>query len=74
MVRIALLVAKASYQIDDGLIQEMVDAGHTESELIALGAWSAFMGAKTVANWCWEAYESNPAHQETYISEPCLVD
>ena len=74
MVRIALLVAKASYQIDDGLIQKVVDENHTESELIALGAWSAFMGAKTVANWCWEAYEPNPTHQESSIPEPCLVD
>ncbi len=72
-VRIALLVAKASYQIDDGLIQEVVDDGFTEAELITLGAWSAFLGAKTVANWCWEAYKANSAHQDTFKSKPCLV-
>lgn len=56
--RLALLVAKVSYQIDDSLIQQLVNEGISESDLIKLGAWGAFMGAKTVANWCWEAYTS----------------
>jgi hypothetical protein len=72
-VRIALLVSKASYQIDDGLIQEVVDEGHTESELITLGAWSAFMGAKTVANWCWDASQLPSTYQKSCKNEPCLV-
>ncbi|MEK9629917.1 MAG: hypothetical protein VW455_12970 [Nitrospinota bacterium] len=58
-VRVGLLVAKASYQIDDSLIQQLVDEGMSESDLIGLGAWSAFMGSKTVANWCAPYSHSN---------------
>jgi len=52
---LALLVAKASYQIDDSVIQELADEGASEADLVRLGAWAAFAGAKTAANWCWEA-------------------
>jgi hypothetical protein len=62
-VRVAIIIAKASYQIDDSLIQKLVDEGMSETDLIRLGSWSAFMGAKTVANWCWEAYESKTDHK-----------
>ncbi|MHC4353072.1 MAG: carboxymuconolactone decarboxylase family protein [Planctomycetota bacterium] len=50
--RLALIVAKASYQIDDGAIEKVVRQGLTEADLVKLGAWSALLGAKTISNWC----------------------
>ncbi len=57
--RVALLVAKASYQIDDQLLSDLLKDGLCEAELLTLGAWSAFQGAKTVANWAWESARSS---------------
>ena len=68
--RVALLVAKASYQIDDSLIQQLVSEGMNEFDLISLGAWSAFMGAKTVANWC--ANASKPENENLLTTAPAL--
>jgi len=50
--RIALIVAKASYQIDDGVIDKVMQKGLSEADLVKLGAWGALLGAKTIANWC----------------------
>ena len=50
--RLVLLIAKASYQIDDGIIEQVVQHGVNEADLVRLGVWGAFMGAKTIANWC----------------------
>lgn len=50
--RLVLLVAKASYQLDDGIIEQVRHHGVSEANLVRLGAWGAYMGAKTVANWC----------------------
>ena len=50
--RLVLLIAKASYQMDDGIIEQVTQHGVGEADLVRLGAWGAFMGAKTIANWC----------------------
>ena len=50
--RLVLLIAKASYQMDDGIIEQVVQHGVSEADLVRLGAWGAYMGAKTIANWC----------------------
>ncbi len=50
--RLVLLIAKASYQIDDGIIGQVTRHGVSEADLVRLGAFGAFMGAKTIANWC----------------------
>jgi hypothetical protein len=50
--RIALIVAKASYQIDDGAIEKVVQQSLSEADLVKLGAWGALLGAKTISNWC----------------------
>ena len=50
--RLVLLIAKASYQVDDGIIEQVTQHGADEADLVRLGAWGAFMGAKTIANWC----------------------
>jgi len=50
--RLVLLIAKASYQIDDGIIEQVLQHGVSEGDLVRLGAWGALMGAKTIANWC----------------------
>ena len=57
--RLVLLVAKASYQLDDGIIEQVTQHGVSEADLVRLGAWGAYLGAKTIANWC--------------ASVPCLV-
>ncbi|WP_428669879.1 hypothetical protein, partial [Roseibium sp.] len=51
LARIAILVAKASYQIDDKLLQAVVDQGASEADLVKLGAFGAFSGARRVAAW-----------------------
>jgi len=51
LARLVLLVAKASYQIDDGIIGEATQRGLSEADLVRLGSWGAFMGAKTAAGW-----------------------
>jgi hypothetical protein len=51
LARVALLVAKASYQIDDKAIERVVAHGTSEAELVRLGAWGALIGAKTAASW-----------------------
>jgi hypothetical protein len=58
---LVLLVAKASYQVDDGIIERVTRHGLSEADLVRLGAWGAIMGAKTVANWYWEAHEFKSA-------------
>ncbi len=65
--RLVLLVAKASYQIDDSIIEQVTQHGVSEADLVRLGAWGAYMGAKTIANWCWEAYESDRVNQESFM-------
>jgi hypothetical protein len=50
--RLALIVVKASYQIDDGAIEKVVRQGLSEADLVKLGAWGALLGAKTISNWC----------------------
>ena len=50
--RLVLLIAKASYQIDDSIIEQVRQQGVIEADLVRLGAWGAYMGAKTIANWC----------------------
>ena len=57
--RLVFLIAKASYQIDDEIIEQVTQHGVSEADLIRLGAWGAYMGAKTIANW--------------YAPLPCLI-
>jgi hypothetical protein len=71
--RLVLLIAKASYQVDDGIIERVTQHGVSEADLVRLGAWGAIMGAKTVANWCWEAYEFKSAHRDSFLKKPRLV-
>ncbi|UCH90675.1 MAG: hypothetical protein JSU60_06080 [Nitrospirota bacterium] len=71
--RLVLLIAKASYQIDDGVIEQVVHHRVNEADLVRLGAWGAFLGAKTIANWCWEASEFLFARQTSFVKKPSLV-
>jgi hypothetical protein len=71
--RLVLLIAKASYQMDDGIIEQVTQHGLSEADLVRLGAWGALLGAKTVANWCWDAYELKSAHQDSFLKDPSLV-
>jgi hypothetical protein len=48
--RLMLLAAKASYQIDDGVIERVTRHGVDEAGLMAMGAWAGFLGAKQVVN------------------------
>ena len=48
--RLMLLVAKASYQIDDGVLEQVTRHGVDETALMAMGAWAGFLGAKQVIN------------------------
>ena len=55
MARVTLLVAKASYQIDDGVIQKVVEHGQDEADLVRLGAWGALLGATFATNFAAQA-------------------
>ena len=45
IARLLLLVAKASYQVDDGVLERVARHGVDEAGLVSLGAWAAFRGA-----------------------------
>jgi hypothetical protein len=49
--RAVLLVMKASYQMDDSVIDELESHGVDEAGLIKLGAWAALSAARRVAAW-----------------------
>ncbi len=61
LARVAILVAKASYQIDDGLLEGLVKQGLCEADLVKLGAFGAFSGARRVAEWTAQAFVPAPA-------------
>jgi hypothetical protein len=68
LARVALLVAKASYQIDDGAIQKVVEHGVDEAGVVRLGAWSALLGAKVAANFAAQAVvQPRPARKEELL-------
>ncbi|MET8910042.1 carboxymuconolactone decarboxylase family protein [Micromonospora sp. NPDC004551] len=46
--RLALLVALASYQVTDRLIDEVRAAGHDDAALVALSAWASLTAARQV--------------------------
>jgi hypothetical protein len=49
MARLALVIGKASYQVDDGMVQEVLDHGCDEETLIRLLAWASFTAARRIA-------------------------
>lgn len=50
LARLALVVAKASYQVDDTLIAQAARHLPDESSLVALGAWASLAGARRIAS------------------------
>lgn len=56
LARVAILVAKASYQIDNGLLEGLVKQDVSEADLVKLGAFGAFSGARRVAAWTADAF------------------
>ncbi len=49
--RLALLAALASYQVDDGLIEQFRRHFPSDEQLISTAAWASFIAAKRVACW-----------------------
>ncbi len=47
--RLALVIGKASYQVDDGMVAEVLEHGCDEESLIRLLSWAAFTAARKVA-------------------------
>ncbi len=49
MARLALVIGKASYQVDDTMVEEVLKHGCDEESLIRLLSWAAFTAARRVA-------------------------
>jgi hypothetical protein len=49
IARLALVVAKASYQIDDGLVDEVLNYNPEQEQFLRILAWSTFTAARYVA-------------------------
>lgn len=49
VARLALVVAKASYQVDESLVKAVLGDAHDEPRLIRMLAWAAFSAARRVA-------------------------
>lgn len=64
LARLAILVAVASYQVDDGIIEEVRARGVDEAGLVKLGAWAALLAARRVVAWAAEAASSGPQSEK----------
>jgi hypothetical protein len=49
IARLALVVAKASYQVDDSLVYDVLGKDRDETRLIRVLAWAAFSAARRIA-------------------------
>jgi AhpD family alkylhydroperoxidase len=54
LARLALVVAKAVYQVDDSLVEAILGEEHDETKLIRVLAWASFSAARRFANRCHE--------------------
>jgi AhpD family alkylhydroperoxidase len=57
MARLALVVAKASYQVDGSLVEEVLGADRDETRLIRVLAWASFSAARRFAQRIAQAAE-----------------
>ena len=55
IARLALVVAKASYQVDETLVGEVLGEERDETQLIRVLAWAAFSAARRLAERIAEA-------------------
>lgn len=53
--RLALLVVRAAYQIDDGIIDSVLAHGVDAAGVVKLGSWAALSAARRVATWTADA-------------------
>lgn len=49
IAKLALVLAKAPYQIDDKLVKSVFDIHHSEEQFIRILAWAAFTSARNIA-------------------------
>ena len=49
--RFALLVARAAWQVDDGLIDDLRRRGASDRALVQIAGWAAFVAARRIAEW-----------------------
>jgi len=49
--RFALLVARAAWQVDDGLIEDLRRRGASDRALVQIAGWAAFAAARRIAEW-----------------------
>ncbi|WP_231985330.1 carboxymuconolactone decarboxylase family protein [Mycobacterium sp. E796] len=49
--RLALLVAIAPYQIDDGIIADFRDSQPTDAEILAAVSWASFTATRRISGW-----------------------
>ena len=50
VARLALVVGKASYQVDESLVQDVLGEEHDEKRLIRVLAWAAFSAGRRIAS------------------------
>jgi AhpD family alkylhydroperoxidase len=49
--RLALVIALASYQVDEGLVDTFLDTGADDATLIELAAWASMAAARRISTW-----------------------
>ncbi len=49
--RFALLMARAAWQVDDGLIADLRNTGASDRTLVQMAGWAAFAAARRIAGW-----------------------
>jgi AhpD family alkylhydroperoxidase len=49
--RLALVVALASYQVDEGLVEAFQSTGADDATLIELAAWASMAAARRISSW-----------------------
>ncbi|NIV39654.1 MAG: hypothetical protein GWN58_62670, partial [Anaerolineae bacterium] len=69
VARLALVVAKASYQVDESLVEDVLGEEHNETRLIRVLAWAAFSAARRVAERIAEQTRRSLATQSTEYRE-----
>jgi AhpD family alkylhydroperoxidase len=71
--RLALLVALASYQVDEGVIKAFRSQYPGDDKLIGAAAWASFMAARRIGSWLQEAEAQLGMENQVRLLRPSCV-
>ena len=69
--RLALLAALASYQVDDGLIDQFRQHFPSDEQLISTASWASYVAARRVAGWLRAPSKEVPAVEDLSVQYAC---